>query len=149
MRTRNLQTTVLTRGLLIILTSCDKRELNQKDEIAKLLKTDKEWAEASASKDAKRFVSFYDSSAFLISGTRQIKGIKKLDSVWSKWMESPVHQLTWEAQSGEVSNNIGVTYGIYFNQYLNGTDTVKTKQTYVAVWMKQNNGDWKVLIDKP
>ena len=149
MKNRKKQTALLTLGLFIILISCSKSDLNQKDEIEALLKADKDWAEAVATKDLKRTMTYYDTASFLMAGTQIVKGLSNLETRWIELMESPGFQLKWEAQGAEVSGNLGFTYGYWEQNDIKESDTIISKGTYLAAWKKQNNGEWKALIDKP
>lgn len=53
--------------------------------------------------------------------------------------------LTWEPLYAEVaeSGELGFTYGVY---ELDLQDTVQ-KGTYVSIWRKDNDGNWKLALD--
>jgi len=52
---------------------------------------------------------------------------------------------TWEPLGGEIakSGELGFTYGIYSFH----VDSLSEKGTYVSVWKKDNNGNWKYILD--
>ena len=54
-------------------------------------------------------------------------------------------QSTWEPINGEIANSeeLGFTYGIYTMK----RDTVVEKGTYVSVWKKDLEGNWKYILD--
>ena len=147
MKTRKDLMKLLTLGLLIILTSCNKNVEHQNDEIANLLEADKDWAESAATNDFKKMLSHFDTAAIGIYETRIFKGHSDLEPVWERLMESPVYYLKWETQGAEVSGNLGFTYGPFEQRRIIQSDTVVEKGIYLATWKKQSNGDWKVLID--
>lgn len=149
MENRKTQFTLLTLGLFIILISCTNNSEHKNDEIATLLQADKDWAETTATNDAKRMVTHYDTAGFLVYGTQLVKGHSDLETVWKGLMDSPGYQLKWEAQGVEVSGNLGFTYGHWDQRRLIDSDTIVSEGIYLATWKKQSNGDWKVLIDKP
>ena len=53
--------------------------------------------------------------------------------------------LTWEPSSAEISTSadLGYTYGIYT---LATKDTI-IRGTYVSIWKKQGDGNWKFVLD--
>ncbi|HKI88440.1 MAG TPA: nuclear transport factor 2 family protein [Draconibacterium sp.] len=52
---------------------------------------------------------------------------------------------TWKPLGGDIaqSGELGYTYGIYTIKQ----DTVVEKGTYVSVWKKDENGQWKYVLD--
>jgi ketosteroid isomerase-like protein len=141
--------TSLTLGLFLVLLSCTQSTVNKKDEIARLLKTDKDWAEASSAGDGMKMASYYDSMGVAVSGTRLIKGHPDLEQYWTGALGSPGFHLTWEAQGADISGDLGYTYGLWNMSIIKENDTTKSQGIYLATWRKQSNGDWKVLFDKP
>jgi len=141
--------TSLTLGLFLVLLSCTESTVNEKDEIARLLKTDKDWAEASSAGDGMKMASYYDSMGVAVSGTRLIKGHPDLEKYWTGALGSPGLHLTWEAQGADISGDLGYTYGLWNMNIIKESDTTKSQGIYLATWRKQSNGDWKVLFDKP
>lgn len=129
----------------VFLASC----ISKRHQVQALLKADKNWEEASAANDAKRLVSFYDTAGFAVNRTRLVKGLPALDHYWKDVMNSPGFHLTWEAQGADVSRKFGYIFGPWKLEYLKGGKKAEEKGMYVAVWRKQRNGDWKILIDKP
>lgn len=55
--------------------------------------------------------------------------------------------MTWTPKGGQLSksNDLGYTYGVYEIK-LKAKDTV-LNGTYVSIWQKQKNGDWKFVLD--
>lgn len=55
--------------------------------------------------------------------------------------------MTWTPKGGQLSksNDLGYTYGVY-EVKLKTKDTV-LNGTYVSIWQKQKNGDWKFVLD--
>jgi ketosteroid isomerase-like protein len=55
--------------------------------------------------------------------------------------------MTWTPKGGQLakSNDLGYTYGVYEIK-LKTKDTV-LNGTYVSIWQKQKNGEWKFVLD--
>jgi len=113
---------------------------------------DKAWAEAAASKDVDRMLSFYDKDAtFIVTTGTLISGQEELRKLWNRFFTLPGYGLTWQAAKVEVSTSgdLAYSFGSWEQTEVRDGQPRKTKGTYLAVWKKQADGSWKVLIDKP
>ena len=54
--------------------------------------------------------------------------------------------LSWKPLSGKISNSgdLGFTYGVYHKE---NTDGTTSEGTYVTIWHKDKNGQWKFTLD--
>jgi ketosteroid isomerase-like protein len=114
-------------------------------------KADAAWAEASASNNVDRMLAFYDANAAFIGTTPPTAGRDRIRALWTSFFGPPGYKLTWKAERVEVaaSGDLAYSYGPWEQTELRvGTPRV-SKGTYVAVWKKQSDGTWKVLVDKP
>jgi len=52
---------------------------------------------------------------------------------------------TWEPLAGDIakSGELGYTYGTYTFK----KDTILEQGTYVSIWKKNNDGNWKYVLD--
>src|SRR5262245_15167289 len=113
---------------------------------------DKAWAEAAASKDVDRMLSFYDKDATFIAQTGGLTtGKEELRKLWDRLFTLPGYELTWQAARVEVSagGDLAYSFGSWEQTGLGDGQPRKTKGAYLAVWKQQADGSWKVLIDKP
>jgi ketosteroid isomerase-like protein len=58
--------------------------------------------------------------------------------------------LSWEPLFADISksNDLGYTYGVYKVQMDSPEgSTVDKEGTYVTIWKKDKNGDWKFVLD--
>jgi ketosteroid isomerase-like protein len=119
------------------------------EEKAKLLQTDREFAqksiEAGAAEAFKMFL--LENALQLPAGTNPRFGRENIYQTMKAAGEG--YTLAWEPQNGEVaaSGEFGYTWG---NFTLSWEDSGGTKQAhygkYLNVWKKQD-GQWKVLVD--
>lgn len=60
-------------------------------------------------------------------------------------MNDSLIELTWEPHGGDVSKagDMGYTYGVYT---LKDSENI-SKGTYVTIWRKQKEGNWKFVLD--
>ena len=92
----------------------------------------------------KAFVQYIDSNGVLLRpGHYPIVGKEALE--YLKQAVDSSFTLTWEPQEAIVaeSGELGYTYGLY-----NFTDKDTSFQgTYVSIWRKQADGNWKYVLD--
>jgi ketosteroid isomerase-like protein len=73
-----------------------------------------------------------------------VVGKEAVVSLFEKADITGVH-FTWEPLSGNIaaSGELGYTYGIYsFTK-----DSITRKGTYVSIWKKDAEGNWKYILD--
>ena len=146
----------LALGLLFITVGCQTNlKLNDQQlasEFQSLSQADKDWADACASKSVDRMIAFYDKEAIFSSadGTT-IRDRGELRNLWIEQFSLPNYSLTWQAIDVKVAKagDLGYTSGKWDMQWTSETGKlVKLHGSYVAVWKKQADGSWKVLVDK-
>ena len=56
--------------------------------------------------------------------------------------------VTWEPSAGDISDNMGYTWGLFsINTAQDDGSVSKQHGKYASVWKKQENGEWKIVID--
>ena len=150
---RNLFFVLLTSSLL---TSC-LFESKKRDEqliikdtdtqtaMDEMVKTDKAFSEASAKNGMKKAFLEYvaDEAVLLRPGFMPIVDddvIRFLNA-----QEDTSFTMTWEPKGADMSaaHDLGFTYGVYT---VAAKDTT-LKGTYLSIWRKQKNGEWKFVLD--
>lgn len=92
----------------------------------------------------KAFLEYMDGDAILLRPDKlPVIGALAVDMISS--MNDSSFSLTWHPQGANVSKSadMGYTYGVYTMQM---GDTAY-KGTYVTIWKKEENGNWKFLLD--
>lgn len=112
---------------------------------------DADWVKAA--KDPAAFTSFYAQDGVLFPpGGPMTKGKEAIGEAWRQMMAQPGFALTFAptkvevSKSGDLAYDIG-NYALTVNEKNGKPKTTKGK--YVAVWGKQTDGTWKVLVDAP
>ena len=103
---------------------------------------EKEWGAAIASKSLDRTVRVYAQDAVTAgSAMFRARGIADFRTEWAKQFAQPDFYLTWKTEDVVVTDSglIGYSSGTWSQGGDHGP--------YLAVWQKQQNGEWKVLID--
>ena len=114
-------------------------------------RADSAWAVAAASNDVDRMLSFYDAQAAFIGSTPATVGHEALRTLWTRYFTSPGYHLSWKADRVEVagSGDLAFSVGQWEQTMLVNGQPRTGHGIYVAVWRKQTDGTWKVLVDKP
>ncbi len=104
---------------------------------------DESWAKATTAKSIVKKLNMYDAEAVTAgSAMPPAKGIAEIRAMWTKYFAQPDFSLTWKL--GKVLTTESGTIA-----YSSGTWIYASKPIgpYLAVWRKQPNGSWKILID--
>jgi len=105
---------------------------------------DEAWAKAIASKSVEATVAMYDAEAVTAgSAMFRASGLAALRANWAKMFAVPDFALSWKIDRAVVmaSGTMAYTAGTWQMASPSGTGP------YLAVWRKQPDGQWKVLID--
>ena len=117
------------------------------NELAKMMATDREFSDLSKAKGMKyAFMEYLDSNGILLRPNEMpIVGADAID--YLSLMNDTTYSLTWEPRGGQVakSGDLGFTYGIYTLKP-SGKEKL-TKGTYISVWKRQEDGNWKFVLD--
>ena len=144
---------VIPLVLLLLLTASLSSVGGRSSDIESLRDADAAWAAAAASNVVDRMISFYDpDAAFINTNGSIIKGEEDLRKFWTNLFSLPEFSLTWTLEGVEASpdGTLGCTYGPWKQSYIGRDGQIRTsKGSYLAVWKKQADGTWKVLVDKP
>ena len=114
-------------------------------------KADAAWSDACSSNDVDKMLAFYDANAAFIGTTPPTVGVDRLRTLWTNFFARPGYRLTWRAERVEIaaSEDFAYSYGPWEQTEVREGTARTSKGTYVAIWKRQSNGTWKVLVDKP
>ena len=116
-----------------------------------LLKTDREWAQAAATKDVERIVSYWTEDAVIYSpGEVPLEGKEAIRNYVAASLKMPGFAITWIPQRAEVSKagDLGYTTGtnaITVPAADGRTTTLEGR--YVTVWKRGPDGKWRCVVD--
>lgn len=136
----------------VVLISCNyfsKKEKKSTDTVEKLemMETDRAFSRMSEEKGMKQaFLEYIDSNGVLLRPDHlPIVGADAIDYLIQQ--NDTGYTLKWEPKNGAVakSGELGYTYGIYALQPTQ-RDTI-IYGTYVSIWKKEKNGNWKYVLD--
>jgi uncharacterized protein (TIGR02246 family) len=136
----------------VVLLSCNYApKINLDDELQTLRRTDKNWSDAYASKDAKHYLDFFDKDGIVIDFTGQITQDK--DSILRSTnaeFQTPGNSGSWHTQDAAVAKagDLGYTKGEWEMQWTsNKGEQMKEHGPYLVIWKKQVDGTWKAIVD--
>lgn len=62
--------------------------------------------------------------------------------------DKPNTTVTWEPEAGDMSGDMGYTWGKFSINKVNDDGSVtKTPGKYASVWKRQEDGAWKIVVD--
>ncbi len=137
--------------LLSLVGSCkyvDKKyKTGSEDDKMKMMEADRAFSRLSEGKGMKNaFLDFIDSNGVLLrAGHAPLMGADAIDFLIQQ--NDSAYTLKWEPKNGVVaaSGDLGYTYGIYVLRP--GTKDTLLYGTYVSIWKKQSDGNWKFVLD--
>lgn len=94
------------------------------------------------------FVAMFDSAGVLLRANHMpIMGRESIRELLMSQNDS-TFTLTWEPAFAKMadSGDLGYTYGTY-KLIEKATDSVSGEGTYATIWQKQENGEWKAILD--
>lgn len=114
-------------------------------ELTELRSADSTWQAASAARDVARMMAHYAPGASADFGGRVHRGHEAIRALWVAEYRDTLYRLTWVNSRAELMAGTYLAYTI-------GTWRLTAKGgerqgTYFAVWQRQSDGRWLVLID--
>ncbi|HXS57839.1 MAG TPA: DUF4440 domain-containing protein [Hanamia sp.] len=130
-----------------VFSSCDFKTDTKikKPSAEEMMQADRAFSDMSRQVGMKKaFLQYIDNEGVLLRpGHPPIVGAEAID--YLSQVNDSAYTLTWKPSKGEIasSGDLGFTYGVY---ELKTKDTV-LNGTYVSIWKKQTDGDWKFVLD--
>ncbi len=145
-----MRTTILTLTVAVVsLTAMAQTPRTEEEEA--VWRADQAWAEAAATNDVDRMLAFYDEDAVFSGTTPLTVGLEQLRALWATLFGRTDNRLTWKAELVSVapSGDVAFSSGSWEHTYSQDGQPQSEEGTYWAVWKKQPDGSWKVLVDQP
>lgn len=133
---------IFLTGLLLILLACKP----QQPTIDELFDMDRKFSTTAGETGFnKAFIEFAHNDAVLLrENSMPITGKTAITKLFEKANAEGI-DFSWEPVGGDIaqSGELGYTYGTYLLK----RDTIIEKGTYISVWKKDENGEWKYVLD--
>jgi uncharacterized protein (TIGR02246 family) len=112
---------------------------------------DAQWSAAAGAKDLDKTVSYYADDAIVMPPNAPPATTKEaIRSAWNEMLTSPGAAISWKATKVEVAKSRDLAYvsGTYEDTMNDASGKpVKGRGKYVAIFKKQTDGTWKVIVD--
>ena len=136
---------------IILLASCNQKKIDTKAETEKLMQVSRDWAKAAETTDIDKILSYWSDDAAVISGNMPvITGKPAIRQMVEGSLKMPGFKITWEPESGNVSESGDLGYLVENSQITmkdsTGKEMIQAFKT-VTVWKKQPDGRWKCIVD--
>src|ERR1051325_1435653 len=143
---RNFRTILLL--LLALFTACQTTTPAGADESV-LRKLDDEWSKAVGAKDVEKTMSYYADDALMMPpNIPTLTGKESIRTLWKSLLEAPGFAGGWKAKKVEVSGDLSYVTGTYeITETDESGKPMTDKGTYLKVWKKQRDGNWKCVAD--
>ena len=134
-------------GLLFFLLfsiSIFAQDPKQKEEIQKIIETEKAFAQASIDKGTKNaFLDFLSKESIIFDKSMPVNGLEH----WQKLDFEGV--ITWQPMIAEISglSDLGYTIGNYQLHSVSAEEKPSSFGSFITLWKKQADSFWKVAID--
>lgn len=138
---------ITTFSFALLVGSCNSYKKKEADD--KLMATDIYWSDYSIKHGRnKAFIAMFDQQGVLLQDkSKPVEGIKSISEILLAEIDSNF-VLSWKptySKSAE-SQDLGYTYGLW--QMINkSNDSIIAVGTYATIWGKNNQGEWKALLD--
>ena len=134
---------LVTGFVLIGSTKADDRE-----DVAALLKVDRDFYQASLAKGADAFVEYAAENATEDQGDSVLRGRSEILEAFKRLFAQRGFRLAWDPDDAFAAGELGLTHG-HFELHEKGADGTEKKIVgrYITVWRKQKDGSWKFVWD--
>jgi ketosteroid isomerase-like protein len=132
--------------IALLLTSCEeKKQAPKRINTDEIMNADMAFSDMSRQVGMKKaFLQYIDDEGALLRPDHfPIIGADAIDYI--SVLSDTAYKLSWTPMRAEIANSgdLGYTYGVY---KLVLKDTT-LKGTYVNIWKKENDGDWKFVVN--
>jgi ketosteroid isomerase-like protein len=143
--------------LLCFTFGCQKAEevaeepvVDVEAEEAAVLKADSDWLKSVSERDIARVLEYYHEDAVWLIPKVSMSGKDEIRKFWERDFAGADYGLAWEPTKVEVSQSGDLAYTLgrwSFEREDKEGNTETLGGAYVAVWRKEPNGKWKLVID--
>jgi len=129
--------------LILFLIGC---KTSDKPDVKQLFEVDRQFSDAASEIGFnKAFIEYAHPDAVLLrENSMPITGKNEITRLFQESDTTGI-DFSWEPLASDIaaSGDMGYTYGIYILKI----DTITERGTYVSIWKKDENGNWKYVLD--
>lgn len=135
-------------SLILFLSACDTQThatTEKSADVQEIINADKAFSDMSRQLGMKKaFLQYISKEGVMLRpGYMPIVGAEAIDFL--SQINDTAYKISWVPSHGDIakSGEMGYTYGVYT---LATADTT-LKGTYVSIWKRQSDGEWKFVLD--
>lgn len=136
---------------MLIISSCSQQKMGAKAEVEKLMQTSRDWSQVASTGDIEKTLGYWsDDAVVMMAGQSILKGKEEIRKMVEGSFKTPGFKISWEPQSGEVSQSGDMAYLVekVTMSMSDSTGRIITLHSQGAtVWKKQTDGSWKNAVD--
>jgi len=106
---------------------------------------DSAWNQSSLAKVPDRMAEHYAPNAVADFGAEPVRGRPAIREMWAQSYADTTYRTDWAMERAEIVP--GTLLGYTIGRWRQHSATSDATGTYVAVWQKQQDGRWLVLLD--
>jgi len=148
---RSTERQLILAGCCALLSLAVAGKAQAADEEQKIREVETAWSAAAASKDVDKTVSYYAADAVVFAPNAPGATTKDaIRNAWKEMLTAPGAAISWKASKVEVAKSGELAYvtGTYEDTTTDASGKpVKGHGNYVAIFKKQADGTWKVVVD--
>lgn len=141
----------LALGIIGSLMSCSPTPIDEQREQSALMQVSREWAQAAASGDLERIVSYWADDAIVLPPDQPaVVGKAAIRDYVRAGQAVPGFSVTWEPEQATIARGGDLGYLIEHNRFTFGDAKGGVRTQFgkaITVWRKDANGSWKCVID--
>lgn len=141
----------LVVGMIGLIISCAPAPMDRETEQAALMRVSREWAQAAASGDLERIVSYWADDAIVLPPDQPaVVGKAAIRDYVRAGQAVPGFSLTWEPEQATIARGGDFGYLVERNRltFADANGVLRTQfGKVVTVWRKDANGSWKCVVD--
>lgn len=145
---RELKLILLMAFIIPVTAQAQIQEKEQeKDSVEMLMALDREFVQYRLKNGTYKAFAKYlaDDAVTLPPGAAPKIGLK---AILKDASDKPNTTVTWEATAGDISGDLGYTWGPFSMNTTNEDGSIsKQHGKYASVWKRQTDGGWKIVID--
>ena len=145
------RTGIFLATLVVLSASGCAPQVDLEAERTALLGTDKEWAEAAATSDMERLLSFWTEDAVIYpAGAPAVVGKEAIREFIHRSRSLPGFSVSWEPTQAVVSDSGNIGYTLGTTEFtVNDAEgkPISNRGKYVLIWKKQADGSWECAVD--
>ena len=139
----------IVAGAAALVVACNVGVRLERDQ-QELAATDRAFSDATADRGVDGWVEYFAEDGSMVIEGGMVTGPDSIRALMGPVFGDTNYTLTWDPVEADVSaaRDLGYTRGRYLSQRrLDGGLVINSRGSYVTIWRRQDDGNWKVTLD--